>query len=58
MSGLLPLPVPGLSIEQPLPSIVVGRVDSKQVGGVAWIGWDDRWRATAADLACLSWHSG
>lgn len=40
MSGLLPLPVPGLSIEQPLPSIVVGRVDSKQVGGAptGWLG--------------------
>ena len=31
--GLLPLPLPGLTMEQPLPSFVIGRVDSKQVGG-------------------------
>ncbi|PRW05820.1 pathogenesis-related genes transcriptional activator [Chlorella sorokiniana] len=30
MGGLLPLPVPGMTIEQPLPSLVVGRMDSKQ----------------------------
>lgn len=32
MGSMLPLPMAGLSVEHPLPSIVVGYADSKQVG--------------------------